>query len=232
MTTSTSAIPIDTKKTRNSFRAWLFNGLLIAVFALSTAIPVQLKLLPAGVATLPGFMGDWIGKRNADVSEERKILAPDTGISKMDYTNSENRPIQVSLVTSGQDLNNSIHRPERCLLAQGHENISRETFNLQLPDNTILPVARLQSTKRFQREDGEIVPIDYHSIYWFIGHKETTNSHYKRTFIDIRDRLTGGTAQQWAYVSISAPILTDNLETERQVLLQFAESLAGYIIKL
>lgn len=196
----------ENKKARSLKGAWLFNLALIAVFGLSTAIPVELKLLPAAVEhRLPLAIGDWIGKMDLDHTKERQILAPDTKLFKADYRDAAGRLLQVSLVISGQDLNNSIHRPERCLAAQGHGAITRERFTLDLSGGGKLPVSHVTSLKRFQGDDGESFTVAYKTYYWFIGHETVTNSHYERSFIDIFDRLTGGTAQQWAYVSVMRP---------------------------
>ena len=37
--------------------------------------------------------------------------------------------------------------------------------------------------------------------YFFVGKDTITNSHYERTFQDAKDRLIGGYAQRWAYVT-------------------------------
>ena len=44
------------------------------------------------------------------------------------------------------------------------------------------------------------------SYYWFTGAKVITPSHYRRTLTDIWDRLTTGTNQRWAYVTVSSPL--------------------------
>lgn len=217
---------VTIKKASTLKRAWLLNILLLCVFGLAVAIPVELTLLPAAVKKeLPLMIGDWIGKRDFDDSKERAILAPDTHIRKADYTNSEGRSINVSLVISGQDLNNSIHRPERCLEAQGHGNISRKSFVLPLSEEEKLPVSHVVSTKVYEVED-RAIRVGYQSYYWFIGHKTVTNSHYKRSFIDIMDRLTGGTAQQWAYISISFSVPPDQLDSDEPVIREFVEEIA------
>lgn len=222
----------ENNKARSLKRAWLLNIVLLAVFGLATAIPVELTLLPAAVKEgLPLAVGDWIGKMDYDHSAEREILAPDTKLFKADYQNSAGRSIQVSLVISGQDLNNSIHRPERCLRAQGHANIYRQSFKLELPRGGKLPVSYVTSMRYFEVE-GERVDVAYKTYYWFIGNKTITNSHYERSFIDILDRLTGGTAQQWAYISVSSALSPDSLEAEKAVFLEFIEAIAPRISSL
>lgn len=219
-------------KKASTRRVWLLNGFLIAVFTTAMAIPVHPVLLPAAVTPkLPYFIGDWIGKEDSDTSAEEAILAEDTKILKANYTNNSGDFVQASLVISGSDLNNSIHRPERCLLAQGHTNISRDSFLIEADNNLQFPVSRLVSTKKYTIDE-ETKVVSYQTYYWFVGHETVTNSHYKRSFIDIFDRLTGGTAQQWAYISVSAPVAPDDAESQQEMLEAFVKQLAARITTL
>jgi uncharacterized protein DUF3485 len=47
------------------------------------------------------------------------------------------------------------------------------------------------------------------NYYWFVGHSDTTASHFERTLFDIRDRLLKGRNQQWAYVTVMATVTKD-----------------------
>ena len=50
-----------------------------------------------------------------------------------------------------------------------------------------------------------------------VGHSTTTASHYKRSLTDIKDRLINGTAQQWAYINLSIPSLSNAESAKQQV---------------
>ena len=118
--------------------------------------------------------------------------------------------IDLSIVLSGYDLANSIHRPERCMPAQGHKIQSSQSDELDLGDGRKIPLTRLVS-KLTQAvgppEEGKYVTVDNLTYYFFVGRNSVTNSHTERTLIDIKDRVFHGEAQRWAYVSASIRFL-------------------------
>jgi hypothetical protein len=58
--------------------------------------------------------------------------------------------------------------------------------------------------------DGEGLKIWNLNYYWFAGLTDTTNSHWIRTWYDVRDRVLHGYNQRWAYITVTATV-TDNL---------------------
>ena len=113
--------------------------------------------------------------------------------------------IDLSIVLSGSDMNTSIHRPERCLPAQGYLIKSSGKVLIDVSGGQPIPAQRLQSTQLIKDPDtGEVVnQLDCLTYYFFIGHDQVTNDHYERTFIDMKYRLFKGADQRWAYVSAS-----------------------------
>lgn len=165
---------------------------------------------------LPGSIGDW-QLRNIPASKaEISTLAKDTEFSKAECYRArefefaeDGRPIpdvlNLSIVLSGKDLNNSIHRPERCMPAQGHRITSSTDRTLKTDAGREITVKRLHSIQRIptnaaQSEHLELGCVTY---YFFVGHESITNDHLGRTLMDIRDRLVYGRDQRWAYVSAS-----------------------------
>lgn len=159
---------------------------------------------------LPETFSGWIFRKYPPSEEELKILSPDTKFSKAVCLSA--RPgevdaegysipdqIQLSIVLSGYDLNNSIHRPERCMPSQGHQILSSKDVVLKLSNNRQFAATRLLSLQR-TRTGEEHNCITY---YFFVGHDQVTNDHLKRTFIDMKDRLIRGMDQRWAYASVS-----------------------------
>ncbi len=167
---------------------------------------------------LPDTSGGWIFRGQPATEAELGALAPDTSFSKAlclsarpgEY-NMFGEPIadliQMSIVLSGADINNSIHRPERCMPAQGHNIMDSGDRTLTLPTGREFPAKRLvsvQSVRNNRITDREVYDkYDCLTYYFFVGHDEVTNDHLGRTFIDIRDRLVRGMDQRWAYVSAS-----------------------------
>ena len=114
--------------------------------------------------------------------------------------------LDLSIVLSGHDLANSIHRPERCLEAQGHRIQSSAKSELTLGNGQTLPLTFLVT--KLSGEFGpegkkEFITFDNLNCYFFVGRNKLTNSHTERTLIDIKDRVLKGEAQRWAFVTIS-----------------------------
>ena len=81
-------------------------------------LPKQLGFQPVGIEMgLPKMVGGWYG-RDIDVSQkERDVLGSGTDFARKIYRNGRGYEITASIVLSGQDMNTSIHRPERCMPA-------------------------------------------------------------------------------------------------------------------
>ncbi|HXM74228.1 MAG TPA: exosortase-associated EpsI family protein, partial [Chthoniobacterales bacterium] len=87
---------------------------LSAVFFLPTSSNSQ----PVGIRlALPQSIDKWYGVDLPITERERQILAGDTEFARKEYTDGVGNTIYASIVLSGHDLDNSIHRPERCLPA-------------------------------------------------------------------------------------------------------------------
>ncbi len=178
---------------------------LLVGFGSVFLLPKSTKSSPAGIAmTLPNNVGDWIGTDAPVTEKEREVLAKDTEFARKTYTNLEGDSIYVSIVMSGDDMTNSIHRPERCLPAQG--------WNLQGSEKRVLPIVgggqlaatQLHSGREVQRTDQTRGKVENLSYYWFVGYNDVTASHLARTGIDLRDRILYGYNQRWAYVTVAA----------------------------
>ncbi len=165
---------------------------------------------------LPVASGSWIFRTFPATEAEIKTLGKDTKFSKAACLSA--RPgeydveglsisdqIQLSIVLSGYDLNNSIHRPERCMPAQGHNITSSSDVTLKLSNDRQFQAKRLLSVQRIQNGEKETDVLEFNCItyYFFVGHDHVTNDHLKRTFIDMKDRLVRGLDQRWAYTSVS-----------------------------
>jgi len=168
-------------------------------------IPKKIEILPAGIShSLPTFVGEWYGADQPILEGEKEILGPDTQFARKLYTNGRGDQIFVSLVFSGPDMSTSIHRPERCLPAQGWTVV--DTKATQVPiGNVNLSATRLCNLRNLPGENTKqnIYSLDY---YWFVGHESQTASHLQRTWIDISDRVLKGENQQWAFVTIASTI--------------------------
>jgi len=191
-------------------RLLLLQIVLLAGLGSVFALPKHLEQPEAGVTLqLPNYLGQWYGTDLEASQRERDVLGPETTFARKRYEDGFGTILDVSIVLSGEDMNTSIHRPERCLPAQGMTVADSRSKVVRFHDHN-LTVTRLITTGDRPSPNGGKPLID-HSLhyYWFIGSTETTASHTMREFIDIRDRILKGTVQRWAYITIRASITKD-----------------------
>ncbi len=203
-----------------------------SIFALPKSYATRISALPGNLVSpdrnfeLPNLIGYWSGGSDRKPSDkELKILAEDTVFHKKNYlrANSSVAPrsvksdatdlerlaavtpyeeVEVSIVTSNSDMGNSIHRPERCLTAQGF-NVEREKKFIVKVRGRDLPVKKLSTVQHIKDEaSGNVQHLRNVTYYWFVGHDTLTNDHYTRTLQDMKDRLLRGFDQQWAYATV------------------------------
>jgi len=166
----------------------------------------------AVIATFPSRVGDWIGETVETPELVVNTLAKDTGHRRSIYSRiirnedgeREQQQIAAFMVIGGADMNSSIHRPERCFPAQGLAIQKNEYFQLTIDEETSLPVTMLDA-EAVVGGDGPHKGKTYRqrAYYWFVGHTDTTNSHWERTLIDMKDRVFRGYNQRWAYIMLS-----------------------------
>jgi EpsI family protein len=172
-------------------------------------VPRDLAFEPAAVnSSLPQDVGDWDGTDQAITQFERDVLGPDTQFARKVYRNPRGDEIFASIVFSGPDMNTSIHRPERCLPAQGWTVADTRQVALSTSVGP-LNVTRLHNMRNERSSSDRTITIYGLDYYWFVGHTDQTPSHLERTWIDIRDRLLKGRNQQWAYVMVGGAVTKD-----------------------
>jgi len=189
---------------------WILPALMTAFLSGIYVLPHAGSMADSAIRMeLPDVEGAWNFRSEPASEAELKALATDTKFSKAiclrarpGEVNDEGQlvpdRIDLSIVMSGADLNNSIHRPERCMPAQGHTILSSQDRKVTLPDGRELKVRRLLSTQQLSN-----YRFDCITYYFFVGHDQVTASHLDRTRIDMQDRLLLGRDQHWAYVSMS-----------------------------
>lgn len=175
-------------------------------------LPKVAHSTPQGIElALPGDVGRWYGEDQKISDLELKVLAGDTEFARKLYTDGLGNQVFVSIVLSGHDLDNSIHRPERCLPAQGWSIADSKVVSIPGRGDSSTPLAatRLHNVRKVALKDGGTVQIYNLTYYWFVGWNVTTPSHLTRTYIDIRDRILHGYNQRWAYITIASTITKD-----------------------
>jgi hypothetical protein len=165
---------------------------------------------------LPEIRDNWYFRHIPPSREETGTLSKDTEFSKAVCFSAREGEfdadgrvipdrIDLSVVLSGVDINNSIHRPERCMPAQGHQIMESHDKRIELDNGKSLEVRRLRSIQRIPTNEdrSEFLELNCVTYYFFVGHDTITNDHLDRTLIDMKDRLLKGMDQRWAYVSTS-----------------------------
>lgn len=204
-------------------RMIILSALVTAFVGAILAIPETPEMKPSRLArNLPKSFANWRGAPEQPGEREIAILAKDTEFERMNYRDVDGilPSVQASVVFSGKNLSQSIHRPEVCLRAQGWEFVTERNVSWKgvLPDEEVLPLREIVCRRVFQREgeDGEPVDVTLPNgkkkylwrifYYTFVGHEKILSGHYQRTGEDMKDRLLKGHDQRWAYATFSSYI--------------------------
>ncbi len=195
---------------KSLLRAFVPALLMLLVFIGIYTMPTHDRMLPSSISPelpLDYELEGWYGRRTQESAAERNILAADTKFSKGIYVQLRetedtpaNPPINVSIVYSGDDMNNSIHRPEVCLPGQGHVNLQGSLATLKLADGRELEFTRLVS--KVPVKGNSLLYTDHVHYYIFIGHTDIQPTHMGRNLRDIYDRVVHGYVQRWAYLQV------------------------------
>lgn len=199
--------------------AWLLPLFLGGTFSAIYFLPKVGSVAQSAVRMeLPDNSENWSFQKQIASPAELGTLAPDTQFSKAicfsarpGEVNAEGYlvpdRVDLSIVLSGSDINNSIHRPERCMPSQGHNIISSSDRVLKISNGRQFATKRLVSIQSLRiasnKDREEYAKYNCLTYYFFVGHDQVTNDHLARTFIDMKDRLVRGMDQRWAYTSVS-----------------------------
>lgn len=173
---------------------------------------------------LPNSVGlDWFGKETPISAAEEEILPDDTGFSRKQYFNLDDRRKQVfiSIVLSGRDRS-SIHRPEVCLVGQGWTQLGSyaHTFDIPAMEGGALEVTVLEIERTLRDTNGQVIrdaegnEVKWPSIfaYWFVGADRLASTHLERVLGGALDRLISNDSHRWAYVIAQSDFYYDSRE--------------------
>jgi hypothetical protein len=190
----------------------IFCAVMLATFSLVFALPKQLGYQPVGIVMkLPEAIGFWLGK-DAPVTEvERSTLGEDTGFARKKYYNGTGDHVYASIVLAGQDMMTGIHRPERCLQAQGWTAGTSSQVAIDVPGFGPMKLTRLHTSKQAEvkvpaGQPPRFVTVQSVSYYFFVGYTDLAASHEERVALDFRDRVFHGYNQRWGMVMFTSEI--------------------------
>jgi hypothetical protein len=133
---------------------------------------------------------------------ERRILPENTRILKKVYRDTSPEAFFVSVVITG-DQRASIHKPQWCLPAQGHEIVATRKLDIPRDERDPLAVTVLELRKEASDQPRSAKHQHTAFAYWFVGDDRETASHLRRLYWMAGDRILRGVASRWAYVSVS-----------------------------
>lgn len=162
---------------------------------------------------------------------ERSMLPADTGMVRKYYVRPDGRhPIHATIVLSGDDRS-SIHRPQVCMTAAGHEITASRLIRIPLAGrDEPLEVMVLDMARSYQRPDGKPASYTSYYAYWFVGKNRETASHIARMFWMGYDRVVHGVSHRWAYIAMSGERIPDS-DAHLQVIADFASQLHPALLK-
>ncbi len=137
--------------------------------------------------------------------------------------NSPARDVLVTVVTSGKDKR-SIHRPERCLPAQGWVLVSRDSLALPMKGRWD---AGFKATRLVLQDKEGRKGV---ALYWYMSRKKWTGSNLERLLRGWWDRVFQGISYRWSYALLFSPVQETAAETTAEIA-QFAAQLVPLIHK-
>lgn len=134
---------------------------------------------------------------------EKQLLPADTIIDKRLYRDPSGDAFLVTSVLSGRERR-SIHKPQVCLVAQGHTITGQRVMHVRLDSGRTLDVMRLDLRRPVgEATGGTRVHMTY--AYWFVSAARETPYHAVRLLQSAWDGVVRNTRTRWAYISIGAP---------------------------
>jgi len=177
---------------------------------------------------LPTNLPGYEYKSTSVTDLELNYLPKDTVFGRASYRAPDGFMAQVNVVLMGTDRT-SIHRPEYCLTGQGWNIVSK-----RYDEAKFAPTGKSFPIQRFAGQIRTVIDtqtVNYGGVYvfWFVADGQRTASHWERQWWMIRDLVTKGVLQRWAYISFFAPCPPGREEEAYQRLLQLVGELAPAI---
>jgi hypothetical protein len=214
----------------NLRRAGIVFAMLLATLLVCALTPAPRTTAPAVSMDLPYQIGP-LSAFSQEVSQaELTILPPDTTFARKTYGTLEQNPaerILCSIVLAGK-VPRSLHRPERCLPAQGYTIKDSTLVDIPLKSGHNLGANALYLQRAFRRDDGLPVIVNSYFLYWFVAEGVTTPDHFERVFLTNWDLLVHRVNQRWSYVFVHANIL-DGIEPHGRTAAQTLDLLKAFI---
>ena len=162
---------------------------------------------------------------------ERSMLPADTGLVRKYYSRGGARDgIHATIVLSGDDRS-SIHRPQVCMTAAGHEIVAERVIRIPLDGREQpLEVMVLDMARTSAQPDGTPAVYSSYYAYWFVGKDRETASHFARMAWMGYDRVFRGVSHRWAYIALAGHRVPGS-DAHLQTIADFASQLHPALLK-
>jgi hypothetical protein len=181
---------------------------LLGGLGLVFLLPHQLGFQPVGIRLeLPDDLPGLHGVPMEVTEKEHTVLGSDTEFARRSYVDHRGNRVLVSIVLAGQDMMTGLHRPERCLSAQGWNVGAASHETVEVAPFGPLSLTRLKNSRMLTNKEGvPVAKMDDLCYYWFVGATRMVGTHERRVFLDAMDRIVHGYNQRWAIVMVSGEI--------------------------
>ncbi len=191
--------------------AWLVAGLasrqvLDAPGVAVSSLPLldkEGKLVRSNSIALPKDLPGYTFERLPISEIELGSLPSDTIFGRGRYALLDGSWVQINVVLMGTDRT-SIHRPEYCLTGVGWRIRSQTELPFGGPGPGPGRVQRFDCRLKTEM-NGRPVDVGGVYVFWFVSRDKETASHWERQWWMVRDLVTRGVLQRWAYISFFSP---------------------------
>lgn len=158
--------------------------------------------LPEGAAECP-VCGSELGSVSVG---EKRLLPANTPIFRRVYRRDGHPDVMATFVFSGMERQ-SIHKPQRCLVAQGNRITDEYTHRAACDrDGGTLPVRVLEIARPVRDSAGQVVSTDANVyVYWLFNPERETVHHWSRLWRTVWDNAIRSYRPRWGYASITIP---------------------------
>ena len=123
------------------------------------------------------------------------------------------RALSATLIVAGSD-SRSLHRPEVCLTGQHWTITRRELVSLKTKGGPLQvmdfhlqrKVTDPKTNLEVRNEDGSPLIHEAHYVYWWVGPDASTASDKERVWLELKNSITKGRKERWAYPSVQVNV--------------------------
>ena len=163
---------------------------------------------------------------------ETKLLPANTPIFRRLYHRAGHPDIVATFVFSGMERR-SIHKPQRCLVAQGNQIVDEYTHRARCAPDREMNVRALEMTRPVRSASGEVTGAeDCVYTYWLFNPERETVHHMARLLRMLFDNAFRSYRPRWGYASISVPRQPEKPDAWKEELDDFLPRLYPTIVKL